>query len=236
VNHSHKTLAFLFDVDGTLLTTDGAARESFVHAVREVLGVEDDLREVAFAGRTEPLILGDILARHGRRFEDGEEARFWDTVFDRMRVALGPDRGWLLPGVSELLDAVAREPRWACGLLTGNMTEMVRIKLTRFGIDSRFAFGSFGEEAPDRNRLACLAVDRVRRRYGIPARRCLVIGDTPHDVACARAAGARAVAVATGTVPHERLVVLEPDLALENFSSPERLLDWARGIEADDPE
>src|SRR5438093_306874 len=158
-----RPLAWLFDIDGTLLLTEGAAREAFAAAARETLdlAVEDDLKDVSFAGRIEPLILADILSKHGRSFSEAEEARFWNIVFGNMRRLLHPGRGRLLPGVVPLLDALAAEPRWAIGLLTGNMTEMARIKLDRFGIWERFAFGGFGEQAVNRNELARALVARV---------------------------------------------------------------------------
>jgi phosphoglycolate phosphatase-like HAD superfamily hydrolase len=224
-------LAWLFDVDGTLLLTEGAAREAFARTVREVLGIEDDLRDIAFAGRTEPLILGDILAAHGRALAIDDEARFWNVVFDHMRRLLGPNRGRLLPGVLPLLDAIAREPAWILGLLTGNMTEMAAIKLQRFGLAGRFAFGAYGEMAPDRNALACLAVERVTREFGLSPERCIVVGDTEHDIACARAAGAHVVAVATGSRQRAELEKLAPDLVLEDLSDAGALLEWAREIE-----
>lgn len=224
-------LAWLFDVDGTLLLTEGAAREAFARTVREVLGVGDDLRDIAFAGRTEPLILGDILAAHGRTLSHEDEARFWNVVFGHMRDLLGPDRGRLLPGVLPLLDAIAREPAWILGLLTGNMTEMAAIKLQRFGIAERFAFGAYGEMAEDRNALACLAVARVTREFGLPAERCIVVGDTEHDIACARAAGAHVVAVATGSRQRAELERHAPDLVVDDLSNADALLAWARGIE-----
>jgi phosphoglycolate phosphatase-like HAD superfamily hydrolase len=223
-------LAWLFDVDGTLLTTEGAAREAFAAAVSQTLGVEDPLGDIPFAGRTEPLILEDILARHRVRFLDGDEARFWDRVFDAMRVAFRPPRGRLLPGVEALLDRIAAEPAWVPGLLTGNMTEMARIKLERFGILERFAFGAFGEEAADRNALACVAVGRVKERYGVPPARCVVVGDTEHDTACARAAGARVAAVATGSRSRAELEPHGPDLLLDDLSDPAPLIEWAQRI------
>ena len=222
-------LAWLFDVDGTLLTTEGAAREAFALAVRQSLGVDDALDDIAFAGRTEPLILKDILAKHGVRFADGEEARFWDRVFEAMRGAFRPPRGRLLPGVEALLDEIGAERDWVTGLLTGNMTEMARIKLDRFGIRERFAFGAFGEEAPDRNALARVAVERVGRRYGLPPSHCVVVGDTEHDIACARAAGALVVAVATGVRSRAELEAHEPDLLLRDLANHEALIAWARG-------
>ena len=227
-------LAWLFDIDGTLLVTEGAARESFVHALRQHFGVADELGDIGFAGRTEPLILADILHKHRRRFEDGEEARFWDAVFDHMRTLFVPGRGRLLPGVPELLDALEREPHWVSGLLTGNMTQMAHIKLTRFHLNRRFAFGTFGEEAPDRDQMARLAVRRAAERYGIPCHRCVVVGDTEHDVTCARAAGARVVAVATGPRGRDELMALAPDLVLDDLSETGELIDWAGAVSAAD--
>ena len=116
------------------------------------------------------------------------------------------------------------------GLLTGNMTEMARIKLERFRLDGRFAFGAFGEEAEDRNALACVAVSRVAKRYGVPPGRCVVVGDTEHDIACARAAGALAVAVATGERSRAVLEAHAPDLLLDDLADPAPLIEWARRI------
>jgi phosphoglycolate phosphatase-like HAD superfamily hydrolase len=223
-------LVWLFDIDGTLLLTDGAAREAFAFAVRESLGVEDDLRDIPFAGRTDPLILDDILRKHGRTFGDGEASRFWATIYARMETLLTPGRGRLLPGVGELLAAVDREPGWVPALLTGNTAGMARIKLGHFGIAERFAFGAFGDEAADRNALARLAVARAAERYGVPPARCIVVGDTEHDIACARAAGARVVAVATGIRDGAVLAAHGPDLLLDDLSQPERCLAWAREV------
>ena len=225
-------LAWLFDIDGTLLLTEGAAREAFASAVQDFFGVEDDLRDIAFAGRVEPLILADILAKHRLAMADGDEARFWNGVFDRMRRLLAPARGRLLPGVLPLLDALAREPAWILGLLTGNMTEMARIKLGHFGIAGRFAFGAYGEQAPDRNALARAAVARIGREHGIAPGRCIVVGDTEHDIACARAAGARAVAVATGGSRREVLAAHAPDLLLDDLRDAPALIDWACSLGA----
>jgi phosphoglycolate phosphatase len=226
-------LVWLFDIDGTLLLTEGAAREAFAFAVRERLGIADDLADIRFDGRTEPLIVADILVKHGLSFGNGDEARFFDAVFERMRRTLVPPRGRLLAGVPQLLDRVGAEPAWLAALLTGNMTEMARIKLARFGLEGRFAFGAFGEEAADRNSLARVAVSRAAG-YGVPPSRCLVVGDTEHDIVCARAAGARAVAVATGVCRRETLEAHHPDLLLDSLADPGALLEFARDVAAGD--
>jgi phosphoglycolate phosphatase-like HAD superfamily hydrolase len=223
-------LAWLFDIDGTLLVTQGASREAFARALAERYRVEDDLKDIRFDGRTEPLILADILAKHALEFHDGEEAHFWNTVFGHMRELLVPPRGRLLPGAAEVLDRVAGEPGWVMGLLTGNMTEMARIKLSRFGLEDRFAFGAFGEQAPDREALALEAVARVKQEYGLEADRCVVIGDTEHDVSCARGAGARIAAVATGTRTRAELEALAPDLVLDDLVQVDGLISWARSL------
>jgi phosphoglycolate phosphatase len=223
-------LAWLFDVDGTLLVTGGASRGAFSAAVRDFLNVEDDLADIAFAGRTEPLILADILRKHGRSFHDGDEARFWNAVLDHMPGSLVRSSGRVLPGVPEILSRVRREPGWITGLLTGNMSEMARLKLAHFGLFDQFAFGAFGEQAPDRDALACGVVLRLGSEHGIPAGRCIVVGDTEHDVTCARAAGARVVAVATGSRTRAELEGHAPDLVLDDLTQGDRLVEWARGI------
>jgi phosphoglycolate phosphatase-like HAD superfamily hydrolase len=223
-------IAWLFDIDGTLLQTDGAAVESFSCAAREVLGIQDDLREIAFAGRTETLIVGDILRKHGVGFADGAESRFWEAVYAHMQRILAPNRGRVLPGVLDLLDALAGEPEWLIGLLTGNRTEMAEIKLAHFGLGGRFSFGGFGEQAADRDQLARQVIRRIEERHGIPPERCVVVGDTEHDIACARAAGARVVAVATGSRSRDQLAAHGPDLLLDDLSGHEALIAWARGL------
>lgn len=226
----HVRLVWLFDIDGTLLLTDGAARDAFARAVGERFPGRDPLGEVSFAGRIDPLILRDILVHHGAAFDAPEEAAFWKSVYAHMRDVLTPGRGRVLDGVREVLAAVAREPGWEAALLTGNTSEMARLKLIHFDLLDRFAFGAFGEEAEDRDRLASVAVARAVERWGVSPAQCIVVGDTEHDVRCARFAGARAVAVATGTRSRDVLAAESPDLLLDDLRGP-ALIEWARGLD-----
>lgn len=235
-NPTTHRLVWLFDIDGTLLLTRGAGRDALVLGIRDRFGVHDPLDDFPFGGRTDPLILGDVARKLGLPISGAtgargaEAAELWEDVYAHMRRLMAPPRGGLLPGVVGVLDAVAAEPAWVSALLTGNMTEMARIKLTAFGIYDRFAFGAFGEEADDRDALACLAVTRAAERYGVPAGRCLVVGDTEHDIACARAAGARVAAVATGGVTRAALAACKPDLLLDDLTDSAPLLAWAEEI------
>lgn len=223
-------LVWLFDVDGTLLLTQGAGREALSAALLEVHGIEDDLRNIPFAGRTDRLITDDIATRHGLSFEGDRRARFFDHVVARMRELMDPPRGGLLPGVGAVLDAVEAEPAWAMALLTGNETRMARVKLESFGIWERFAWGAFGEEGEDRDAIARLAVRRAAERHSVAPERCVVVGDTEHDIACARAAGARVVAVTTGGRSRATLEAHAPDLLLDDLADPLPLLTWARAL------
>ena len=180
--------------------TGGAAREAFVRAVRDCLERSDDLADIAFAGRIDPQILGDILAKHAVEPDPALVDRLWESILEHMRV------------------------------LTGNTTRMAALKLRHFGIERRFALGAFGEEAATRDDLARLAVRRIGERFGVPPARCIVIGDTPHDIACARAAGAHVVAVAAGFSTRVELEAHAPDLALDDLTDSGALLDWARAI------
>jgi phosphoglycolate phosphatase-like HAD superfamily hydrolase len=120
------------------------------------------------------------------------------------------------------------------GLLTGNMTQMARIKLGHFGLDGRFTFGGFGEMAADRDALARALVRRVGREHGVPALRCVVVGDTEHDITCARAAGARVIAVATGGTDISTLAAAGPDLLLDDLQDADAIIRWAGAIAAYD--
>jgi|SRR5262245_46187107 len=227
-------MVWLFDVDGTLIRSYGTAREAFSAGLLEVLGIADDLEGFPFGGGMDPQILEGVVARHGRTLDESQQARFWEVVKARTAAALEAGRGRVLPGVPELLASIAREPDWVPGLLTGNGREMARLKLGHFGLLDAFVFGWFGDEAPDRDSLARQAVADAAERWRVPPERCVVVGDTERDVQCARASGAKAVAVATGTRTRGDLAPHQPDLLLDDLSDAEGMLRWARVVAAQD--
>ncbi len=222
----------LFDIDGTLLLTDGAGSQALSDVLHARLGIRDELGGIAFAGRTDPLILADILARHEVVLSASELAAFWDATYARAAELLVPGRGRILPGVEALLEKVAGEPGWTSALLTGNNAPMAKIKLRHYGLSKFFAFGAFGDQAADRNALARLAVARAAEYGASGGADCVVIGDTPLDIGCARAAGAWAVAVATGSFSRSELAPHEPDLLLMDLVDPEPLITFVRDLPA----
>jgi phosphoglycolate phosphatase-like HAD superfamily hydrolase len=205
----------LFDIDGTLVAgaTD-AHRDAMYEALRAVHGINPArgvLRSVSPAGRTDPEIARAILLTAGVSAERIDDRS--DEVRDqccRAYARLCPTdlSGFVLPGVSELLTWLSVRDEVTLGLLTGNYEAVARVKLARAGIGSHFAsgHGAFGSDAEDRASLPSIA----RRREGSvgrphPRNQTIVIGDTPRDIACARADGVRCVAVASGPYQTEAL-------------------------------
>lgn len=212
-----KTL-ILWDIDGTLLSTGGAGRAALDEAFEALHGVPEAFSAVEFGGRTDFGIVRQAYRLHGLPHPEDGGAALLRAYLPRLRerLRLGRARICVHPGVHQVLDAA--QERAINGLLTGNWAEGARHKLEAVGLWERFAFGAFGDDAEDRNRLVPVALRRARER-GLDPQRVVVVGDTPHDVACARAGGAVAVAVATGWSSREELVDAEPDLLLDDLET-----------------
>ncbi|MDD5562504.1 MAG: haloacid dehalogenase-like hydrolase [Thermoanaerobaculaceae bacterium] len=217
----------LFDVDGTLLSTDGKAGRAIAVALRETFGTAGPIEGYSFAGKTDPQIIFELTAQAG--FPRSEVAPLLPKVFDaycgHLAAALTPANTRVLPGVREVLDALAARGDAAVGLLTGNIRRGAEIKLAAAGLSGRFAIGAFGSDEEDRNRLVPVARARARERWGeeFPGARTVVVGDAQADIRCARAGGARAVAVASSKTPKGELAALAPDALLDSLAAPEAL-------------
>ena len=193
----------LFDIDGTLVLTGGAGLRAMTRACEEIVGHADALDGIAVAGRTDWSILQDTLARLGRELDQDLFARLRERYVTHLHGEIQqPGKGFngTLPGVSALLEELHPREDVFLGLLTGNFKDGARIKLQRFDLWRYFRCGAFGDDSPDRNALVPVALERAAAS-GLPAftpADVVVVGDTPHDVACARAVGAVPVGVATG--------------------------------------
>lgn len=218
----------LFDVDGTLILTGGAGSQAMSRAFATTCRVENGFEGIPFAGRTDTVILADALARCGLEADAALLGRFRSTYYRFLEEELRrrPESAGLLPGVRELLDRLVCRSSLTIALLTGNYSTAARLKLTRFGIWPYFPFGAFSEDADDREGLVAVAVERARVR-GVPpvaAGDVVVVGDTPLDVACGKANGARTVGVATGAATADRLTEAGADLVLDNLADVEPFL------------
>jgi phosphoglycolate phosphatase-like HAD superfamily hydrolase len=222
MNHQMSKLV-LFDIDGTLVLTGGAGVRAMTRACEEIIGRSDALEGIAVAGRTDWIILHDTLARIGRELDEALFVRLRDRYLDLLQHEIHkPGRGvhGVMPGIRELLDELHGREDVFLGLLTGNFVQGARIKLEHFDLWRYFRCGAFGDDAPDRNALVPFAVERARQ-CGLPdppAEQIFVVGDTPHDVACARAVGAVPVAVATGSFTADQLRSCGADIVFEDLS------------------
>lgn len=219
----------LFDIDGTLVRTGGAGKAAMEAALVSAFGVRELRDEVDYSGRTDMAISRDLLRVHGIDPTPENQARLRDTYLAHLPPNLREKGGAVCPGVRELLAALAGTPH-TLGLLTGNVERGARTKLDHFGLWDHFACGGFGDAHYDRDDVARAAIASARAHVqrAVDPADVWVIGDTPLDVRCARAIGARAVAVATGWHPLAELEACAPDLALADLSDAERLLRaWA---------
>jgi phosphoglycolate phosphatase len=190
------------------VTTAGAGQRALERAFQELFGVRGALASVEIAGRTDPLIVRDALERHGLVPDTAQLDALRDAYFGCLADELERSRATrVLPGVCTLLARLSARPDIVLALLTGNYGPSARLKLEHAALWRYFPFGAFGDDAADRNGLVPVALARARARGHdrVDSSRTVVIGDTRHDVACARAGGAGCVAVATGKTPAPHL-------------------------------
>ena len=200
----------LFDIDGTLVLTGGAGLRAMNRAFEETVGSREALDGIPVAGRTDWIILHDALRRVDRDLDEHLFATLRDRYLAYLREEIElPGHGIkaIMPGVRALLDELHARNDVFLGLLTGNFEAGARIKLEHFDLWRYFPCGAFGDDAADRNVLVPFALTRARA-CGVPElppHDIIVVGDTPHDVACAVAVGALPVGVATGSFTVEQL-------------------------------
>jgi phosphoglycolate phosphatase-like HAD superfamily hydrolase len=220
----------LFDIDGTLVNSLGAGKAALESAMMSVYGETGPIASFDFHGRTDPAIVRGLLRAVGwpdADIEAGFDATWGAYLAALDRELMGRD-GQVRPmtGVKELLGAVDEDARFAPGLVTGNMEGGARRKLEAAGLAGRFEFGAYGSDSEWREDLPPLARERAQRRYdrSFDMKMAVVVGDTPEDIRCARANGARALAVSTGRHSVEELLAHGPDAVFENLSETSRVV------------
>jgi phosphoglycolate phosphatase-like HAD superfamily hydrolase len=226
----------LFDIDGTLLLTSGAGRRAITAALADRLGDRDAWRQVRFDGKTDPQIVRELLEAAGDAAASDPETiaevceRYVVHLEEELERTPGATR--LLPGVTSLLDRLESRGDVVLGLLTGNVVRGAGLKLRSGGLDpARFRVGAYGSDSAHRPDLPAIATARAASIFGrVPGGDTVVIvGDTPADVTCGRAIGARAVAVATGSYPASALREAGARAAFEDLSDTDAVLDALLG-------
>jgi phosphoglycolate phosphatase len=227
----------LLDIDGTLLLTGGAGQTAFAQTLAAEFGIAEITTRVLFAGRSDRAIATELLEKHGIEPSAANWERFCSSYLTRLDDALVSNKGYILPGVHDLLARLEARGDVALGLLTGNVREGARKKLTHYGLWHRFPFGGFGDDHHERCDIAAAALNAARLHIdgqmngksvassnGNAHGQIVVIGDTPNDITCGRSIGARCVAVPTGFTKADDLRRSNPDLLVETLEDIEPIL------------
>ena len=200
----------LFDIDGTLLLSGRAGLRAMTRAFADTFGITNAFEGQSFGGRTDSYLVSTALRANGMPDTPEQHERFRQIYIPLLAEEIehpGTGHKGLMPGARELLEALSDHDHLHLALLTGNYREAAEVKLQHFELWDFFEWGAFSDDAADRNALVPIARRRAET-YDIPGEaieRVIVIGDTPHDIECARVAGAKSIAVATGGFTVEQL-------------------------------
>ena len=229
ISHPSSLRILLWDIDGTLIRSvrSGAFKDYTIPMLEEVFGTAGRLPEMKVSGMTDLQIIGEALRHEGFTHDDIRERI--DHLRERYMAAMHNATGngeqvfEVLPGVREVLAAVADHPRYHSALLTGNSEPAAYLKMKLVGLSEFFPLrGAFGDESHDRRDLPDLAAERIRRDLNIDLKphQFIVIGDTPNDIECARHFGARVLSVNTGRFySEEDIRACSPDALLPDLSN-----------------
>lgn len=225
----------LFDIDRTLLETDGVGMTCLLGAGRDLFGASFTIDGVPFGGRLDPLIIRDIMLASGVEPTPERAVAMRRGYHERLReVVKRPGASRALPGAHAFVDAVERMGGdVTTGLLTGNFEETGRLKLAAAGFDTdRFTVRVWGDESPfdppAREHLPAVGIERDAARRGrrLAGERVVIVGDTIHDVSCGLAHGCRVIGVATGHDPADRLRQAGAHLVVDNLTDAAALVRW----------
>jgi len=222
-----KTLV-LFDIDGTLVLTGGAGGRAMTLAFEDLFSIPDGFRGIPMPGRTDTRILSDAAAIHGIPADSPALDRFPEVYLRHLAREIHTPSPYtlIMPGVTDLLDALAADDDVYLALLTGNYEAAAQLKLEHFKLWRYFRSGAFGDGAADRNGLVPKVLARVAGRGGpmFDPEEAVVIGDTPLDVACAAVCGARSIAVATGNYSVDDLRAAGADVVFKDLGDTAAVL------------
>ena len=218
----------LWDIDGTLVNMDRAGERALLLAIKELYARDLGANlPVDLRGRTDTSIAGDLLAFLNVAATPEERKKFQRGYLDRLPVTLPAGKARVLLGIHDALEAIHAHPEIHQALLTGNLEAGAKLKLEFLDLWKYFEFGAFADDSHLRDELGPFALARAREKLGItfPPERVWIIGDTPHDIACGKAIGAKTIAVATGAFSVEELSALNPTHTFADLADTQALLD-----------
>jgi len=217
----------LFDIDGTLLTTNGAGRPAVEAALAELVGRPISTEGISFSGKTDPQILREVLTLNeaDETLLNGRFPEVVDAFRTTMHRVFDPAGADALAGSQALVEQLHVDERFQLALLTGNLQEMAYLKVGAIGFgEQHFPFGAFGSDHENRNELPAIARQRAATHAGIEPGDAVIIGDTPRDIECGRLGGCMTIAVATGRFSYDELAEHEPDVLLDSLEDADEFL------------
>lgn len=218
----------LWDIDGTLVDMDRAGERALLQLIKETY--EHDFQQqlpIDLRGRTDTSIMRDLLTHLKIDVTPAAAEKFKNEYLALLPITLPAGKARLQPGIQKALDAIAAHPEIHQALLTGNLREGARLKLGHLGIWNYFEFGAFADDSSNRNELGPFALRRAKEKLGLdfPPDRVWIIGDTPHDIACGKAIGAKTIGVATGSFSVAELEACQPTVVFADLSDTQALLN-----------
>lgn len=188
----------LFDIDGTLIKGSRAGRVAYARTIQTGLGVSPRMSGLRTSGKTDIMILEELLNRHGLRGRRVDMNEVFAAYLRHLEEAFRLDPGEVCPGVRDLLHVLSGQAHLWLALGTGNLEQAAWMKLAVHGLDGYFAAGGFGSDAPERKAVIAAGIAKAQARYGTRFQRVVVIGDTPDDIECARVNAVHSIGVGTG--------------------------------------
>ena len=219
-------ILMLFDIDGTLVQGAKCHYQAYIEGVKKFYGMEDYISSVNAAGKSDQLILHEILTLGGLTTDEmqGNFQNCLDFMIDYYLKNVQYENIRVLDGIGELLDELQRE-NVLLGLVTGNMEPIAYAKLGRAGLNGYFPFGGFGSDSADRSLLVKKALKLAQNQFGFKGDKIFVVGDTPRDVKAAQAYNLKTIAVATGMYSTQELIDCGADYVVENFKNKDKILE-----------
>ncbi|TFG74253.1 MAG: HAD family hydrolase [Thermodesulfobacteriales bacterium] len=217
----------LFDIDGTLLLTNGAGTRAANRAFENIYGISEAMTKIDAAGKTDPIILKEIFKNELNRDYSHEEAKeLYKLYIPFLEEETSASETTVMPGIPRLLENLSRREDIVLGVATGNIEQGAWIKLKSAGLDHHFKFGGFGSDSHLREHLIIKAKERAIDHVdnGTDIQKTFVIGDTPYDINHGRAAGAVTVGVATGSYSRAELEEHSPDHLFDDLNNLEIVL------------
>lgn len=214
-----------FDIDGTLLLSQGAGGRSIVRVMKSIFEVQEEIARIEIHGQTDRGIASQLFAAHA--IDDNEQnwTKFIDGYLQILDDELASSEGSLLPGIPSLLLKLEQQEHVELALLTGNIEQGARKKVEYFGISEYFSWGGFGDAHRDRADMARNAMQVAQEKMNLDqVENVFVIGDTPNDIRCGKAIDAKTVAVATAGYTRDQLADHDPDYLLDDLANTEEVM------------